>query len=207
MASDQNNFQMDGISVVNAFGAGVARDCGIYVGIPIPNPDAIQEFKVQTSTYDASYGRNPGANVNVVTKSGTNAFHGTLFEFFRNSDLNANDFFYNRDNPASKTTKQVLKQNQFGGSFGGPIKKDKLFFFGSYQGTRQRNGIAPGGSETPILPPIPAATVPRPRSGPRSARRCARRITWQSRPTGFGALAFPLKFRWTALAITSARPL
>jgi len=154
--SDQNNFQMDGISVVNAFGAGVARDCGIYVGIPIPNPDAIQEFKVQTSTYDASYGRNPGANVNVVTKSGTNSFHGTLFEFFRNSDLDANDFFYNRDNPASKTTKQVLKQNQFGGSFGGPIKKDKLFFFGSYQGTRQRNGIAPGGSETPILPPIPA---------------------------------------------------
>ena len=153
--TDQNNFQMDGISVVNAFGAGVARDCGIYVGIPIPNPDAIQEFKVQTSTYDASYGRNPGANVNVVTKSGTNAFHGTLFEFFRNSDLDANDFFYNRDNPASKTTKQVLKQNQFGGSFGGPIKKDKLFFFGSYQGTRQRNGIAPGGAETPILPPIP----------------------------------------------------
>jgi hypothetical protein len=153
--TDQNNFQMDGISVVNAFGAGVARDCGIYVGIPIPNPDAIQEFKVQTSTYDASYGRNPGANVNVVTKSGTNNFHGTLFEFFRNSDLDANDFFYNRDNPASKTTKQVLKQNQFGGSFGGPIKKDKLFFFGSYQGTRQRNGIAPGGAETPILPPIP----------------------------------------------------
>ena len=152
---DQNNFQMDGISVVNAFGAGVAGDSGIYVGIPIPNPDAIQEFKVQTSTYDASYGRNPGANVNVVTKSGTNAFHGTLFEFFRNSDLDANDFFYNRDNPASATTKQVLKQNQFGGSFGGPIKKDKLFFFGSYQGTRQRNGIAPGGAETPILPPIP----------------------------------------------------
>ena len=100
--TDQNNFQMDGISVVNAFGAGVARDCGIYVGIPIPNPDAIQEFKVQTSTYDASYGRNPGANVNVVTKSGTNNFHGTLFEFFRNSDLDANDFFYNRDNPAQQ---------------------------------------------------------------------------------------------------------
>jgi hypothetical protein len=158
---DQNNFQMDGISVVNAFGAGVARDCGIYVGIPIPNPDAIQEFKVQTSTYDASYGRNPGANVNVVTKSGTNSFHGSLFEFFRNSDLDANDFFYNRDTCSTQFAgqscpHQVLKQNQFGGSFGGPIKKDKLFFFGSYQGTRQRNGIAPGGSATPILPPIPS---------------------------------------------------
>ena len=113
---------MDGISVVNAFGTGIAADSGIYVGIPIPNPDAIQEFKVQTSTYDASYGRNPGANVNVVTKSGTNAFHGTLFEFFRNSDLNANDFFYNRNVADSSTTRQVLKQNQFGGSFGGPIK-------------------------------------------------------------------------------------
>jgi Carboxypeptidase regulatory-like domain len=153
---DQNNFQMDGISVVNAFGTGIAADSGIYVGIPIPNPDAIQEFKVQTSTYDASYGRNPGANVNVVTKSGSNSFHGTLFEFFRNSDLDANNFFYNRDNAASSHTPQVLKQNQFGGSFGGPIKKDKLFFFGSYQGTRQRNGIAGGGSTTPILPPIPS---------------------------------------------------
>jgi len=159
---DQNNFQMDGVSVVNAFGAGSAADFGIYVGIPIPNPDAIQEFKVQTSTYDASYGRNPGANVNVVTKSGSNAFHGSLFEFFRNSDLNARDFFYNRDVPASSKVPQVLKQNQFGGSFGGPIKKDKLFFFGSYQGTRQRNGIAAGGSATPTLPPIPGGD----RSGP-----------------------------------------
>lgn len=153
---DQNNFQMDGISVVNAFGTGIAADSGIYVGIPIPNPDAIQEFKVQTSTYDASYGRNPGANVNVVTRSGSNSFHGSLFEFFRNSDLDANNFFYNRDNLNSSKVPQVLKQNQFGGSFGGPLKKDKLFFFGSYQGTRQRDGIAPGGATTPILPPIPA---------------------------------------------------
>ena len=152
---DQNNFQMDGISVMNAFGTGIAGDFGIYVGIPVPNPDAIQEFKVQTSTYDASYGRNPGANVNVVTKSGTNGFHGSVFEFFRNDELNANGFFYNRDNPAAANTKQVLKQNQFGGSFGGPLKKDKLFFFGSYQGTRQRNGVAAGGSANPILPPIP----------------------------------------------------
>jgi hypothetical protein len=153
---DQNNIQMDGATIVNAFGAGNNADFGIYVGVPVPNPDAIQEFKVQTSTFDASYGRNPGANVNIVTRSGSNSFHGSLFEFFRNSDLNANSFFYNRDNPGSSTTRQVLKQNQFGGTMGGPITKDKLFFFGSYQGTRQRNGIAIGGATSPVLPPIPA---------------------------------------------------
>ncbi len=150
---DQNNFQMDGASIVNAFGAGLTGDSGIYVGIAIPSPDAIAEFKVQTSTYDASYGRNPGANVNLVTKSGTNQLHGSLFEFFRNEDLNANSFFQNSQGGGHK---QVLKQNQFGGTIGGPLKKDKLFIFGSYQGTRQRNGIAPGGSESVVLPPIPA---------------------------------------------------
>src|SRR5580658_210976 len=149
---EQNNWQMDGVSVVNAFGTGIAKDCGIYVGIAIPSPDAIQEFKVQTSTYDASYGRNPGANVNVLTKSGSNAFHGTLFEFLRNEDLDANGFFQN----AERTGKEILRQNQFGGTFGGPIKKDKLFFFGSYQGTRQLNGVAAQGSSSVFLPPIPA---------------------------------------------------
>ena len=152
---EKNNFQMDGVGINNAAGNGNAGDAGLYTGIAIPNPDAIQEFKIQTSTYDASFGRNPGANVNVVTKSGTNQIHGSLFEFFRNDKLNANDFFYNRDNPASRTTKQVLKQNQFGGTFGGAIKRDKLFYFGSYQGTRQRNGVAPQGYTTATLYPIP----------------------------------------------------
>jgi len=131
---DKNNFQMDGVSVNNASGNNAASEAagGLYTGIAVPNPDAIQEFKIQTSTYDASYGRNPGANVNVVTKSGTNQFHGTLFEFFRNEKLNANDFFFNRDrNPLTAPKKQILRQNQFGGSFGGPIKSDKLFLFGS----------------------------------------------------------------------------
>jgi hypothetical protein len=149
---DQNNFQMDGVSVVNAFGDGTAADNGIYVGIPIPSPDAIQEFKVQTSTFDASYGRNPGANVNVLTKSGSNQLHGSLFEFFRNEDLNANSFFENRDGGGKQ---QVLKQNQFGGTIGGPLKKDKLFFFGSYSGTRQLNGVASQGSSSTVLPPLP----------------------------------------------------
>ena len=75
----QNNFQMDGVAINNIANPGTSADSGIYTGIGIPSPDAIQEFKIQTSTYDASYGRNPGSNVNVVTKSGTNVFHGTAF--------------------------------------------------------------------------------------------------------------------------------
>ncbi len=134
----QNTFQMDGVSVVNYASNGVATESNTYPTIGIPNPDTIAEFKIQTSLYDAGYGRNPGANVNVVTKSGTNALHGTAFEFFRNTDLNANDFFRNR----SGGSKQVLNQNQFGGVLGGPIKKDKLFYFASYQQTWQKNGIA-----------------------------------------------------------------
>jgi hypothetical protein len=125
---------MDGASLMMMSGSGTAADAGGYAGIAILNPDAIQEFKIQTSTYDAGYGRNPGAVVNVVTKSGTNAFHGTVFEFFRNTDLNANDFFRKISPPINglpNDGRQVLDQNQFGGVFGGPIKKDK--FFGSAQ--------------------------------------------------------------------------
>src|SRR5581483_11157127 len=148
----QNNFQMDGVAIDNIANSGSSNDSGIYAGIGIPSPDAIQEFKIQTSTYDASYGRNPGANVNVVTKSGTNQFHGTLFEFFRNEKLNANDFFQNRDGGGAR---QILKQNQFGGTIGGPVVKDKLFYFGSYQGTRQLNAVAAQGSSTSFLYPLP----------------------------------------------------
>ncbi len=119
----QNSFQMDGVNVNNFANSGSANDSSLYAGIGVPSPDAIQEFKVQTSTYDASYGRNPGANVNVVTKSGTNQFHGTAFEFLRDTIFNANDFFFNRDScPRTQGScqKQVLNQNQFGGVFGGP---------------------------------------------------------------------------------------
>src|SRR6266850_1188293 len=135
--SYDNNFQVDGIDA-NDFESG---DSGTTGGTAVPNPDAIAEFKVQTAQADASFGRNAGANVNVITKSGTNEFHGSLFEFFRNEALNANDFFFN----LAGQRKPVAKQNQYGGTFGGPIKQDKLLFFASYQGTRQING-APGGN-------------------------------------------------------------
>jgi hypothetical protein len=149
----QNNFQMDGVAINNIANGGSSGDCGIYAGIPIPNPDAIQEFKIQTSTYDASYGRNPGANVNVITKSGSNVFHGGVWYFFRNEDLNAKDFFENADDGGKQ---QILRQNQVGGSIGGPIKKDKLFFYANYQETRQYNGAVNGiGYEAVTLPPIP----------------------------------------------------
>ena len=148
--SAQNNFQMNGSIIDNYFASGNGADANFYAAIPIPNPDAIQEFKIQTSTYDAGYGRNPGANLDVLLRSGTNAFHGTAFEFFRNTILNANEFFYKR----SHSSNAVLNQNQYGGTIGGPIKKNKLFFFGSYQETSQKNGLA--NLQTTTLPPIPS---------------------------------------------------
>ncbi|MBI3664433.1 MAG: TonB-dependent receptor [Acidobacteria bacterium] len=105
-----------------------------FVNLPAiqPSPDTIEEFRVLTNTFDAEYGRNSGAVINVVTKSGTNRFHGNVFEFFRNKVLNARGFF--------DTQKPDFKQNQFGFTFGGPIKKDRTFFFGSYEGRRVRQG-------------------------------------------------------------------
>jgi hypothetical protein len=158
LSPGQNNYQMDGVTANSVGFLGNPSDQSGTAGLSIPSPDAIEEFKIQTSTYDASYGRNPGASVNVVTKSGTNNFHGTVFEFLRNSALNANDYFYSPyylNNPQAASEKQVLKQNQFGGTVGGPIKKDKLFFFASYQGTRSRNGVAPQGHSSSDEPPIP----------------------------------------------------
>jgi hypothetical protein len=145
-----NSYQMDGADI-NNYHSDAASDYagGTAAGIAVPSPDAIQEFKVQTSMYDASYGRTSGANVDVVTKSGTNAFHGDLFEFLRNTDLDANDFFLKR----AGRPRPVLDQNQFGGTFGGPIRKDKIFFFGSYQGTRQENGVSSVTNLT-TLPPL-----------------------------------------------------
>jgi hypothetical protein len=148
----QNTFQMDGVSIVPFAGSGYTTENAFFPTFGIPNPDSLQEFKIQTSLFDAGYGRNPGANVNVVTKSGTNSLHGSAFEFFRNTQLNATDFFANM----SGLKRPVLNQNQFGGTLGGPLKKDRLFVFGSYQRTWQKNGASSQGFSPGItLPPIP----------------------------------------------------
>lgn len=148
--SDQNNYMMDGATITN-YGSGGGAQSGNFPGIAIPNPDSIEEFKIQTAQYDAEYGRNPGASVNVTTKDGTNKFHGDVWEFFRNSALDANDFFnkYSELNVLNEANKpETLNENMFGGTFGGPIKKDKLFFFGSYQGFRQLNAVGTNGFAT-----------------------------------------------------------
>ena len=97
-----------------------------------PNPDTVAEFRILESNYSAEYGRNSGGIISVVTKSGTDSFHGSGFEFLRNNSLNANSFFNNLDG----LPRDVLKRNQYGGTIGGPIKKDRLFFFVGYQGQR-----------------------------------------------------------------------
>jgi len=148
--SYDNSYEFDGVPVTDLQASSNASG-----GIPIPNPDAIEEFKVQTGLYDVSFGERAGASVSLVTRSGTNHLHGSAFEFLRNDVLNANDFFFNR------TGKQrpVLRQNQFGVTIGGPIRRDKLFYFGSYQGTRQTNGLASGQARLSctaniVMPPL-----------------------------------------------------
>ncbi|MGH2509536.1 MAG: TonB-dependent receptor domain-containing protein, partial [Ktedonobacteraceae bacterium] len=116
-----NNYLLDGAD---------NNDSHSNVNLPYPFPDALQEFSVQTNGVSARYGVHPGSVVNVVTKSGTNQFHGDLFEFVRNGDFNARNFF--------AATQDTLRRNQFGGTIGGPIKKNTLFFFFGYQGTRER---------------------------------------------------------------------
>lgn len=105
------------------------NDMYINTNLPFPSPDALEEFNVQTGNMSATYGNATGGLVNAVTKSGTDKIHGDVFEFLRNYDMDAKNYFATSPNP--------LKQNQFGGTIGGPVVKDKLFYFGSYQGTRQ----------------------------------------------------------------------
>jgi len=118
------SYQLDGGNYVDEY---------TNVNQPFPFPDALQEFSVQTSNYSAEYGSNAGGVVNVITKSGTNEFHGDAFEFNRNPAFNAQNFF------ATPTTPDRVKRNQYGGTLGGPIRKDKTFFFGGYQRTAFRN--------------------------------------------------------------------
>jgi len=108
----------------------------------LPNPDAIQEFKVQTNSYNAEYGRYASGVINVLTKSGTNQFHGSAFEFLRNTVFNANDW-------GSTLARAPFHRNQFGGTLGGPIKKDRAFFFASYSGLRQATSTFLSGARVP----------------------------------------------------------
>jgi hypothetical protein len=113
------------------------NDMYINTNLPFPSPDALQEFNVQTDNMSAAYGNATGGVANVVTKSGTDQIHGDVFEYLRNFDMDAKNYFATSPDP--------LKQNQFGGTIGGPILKGKLFYFGSYQGTRQNtatNGLS-----------------------------------------------------------------
>jgi hypothetical protein len=109
-----------------------------------PNPDAIAEFRVLESTYTAEYGRNAGGIVSVVSKSGTNQFHGTIYDYVRNTDFDANDFFNNQQGQP----RAVLHRNQYGGTFGGPIVRNKLFFFFAYQGQKQTQNQLVGQVQT-----------------------------------------------------------
>jgi hypothetical protein len=129
--------------------AGTYTVDGAASGATVPNPDTISEFKIQTSQYDAGYGVLV-PSTNLVTRSGENGFYGDLWEFLRNDMFNANAFFRKE----TGQPRPEMKQNQFGGTFGGPIKRDKLFFFGSYQGTRQKTGLDPTSLSTLILPPL-----------------------------------------------------
>ena len=138
-----NNVRINGIDA-NSIGTNSTPN------IAVPATDTIQEFIVQTSLYDASQGRNAGGNVEAITKSGENAFHGNAYYFLRNKALNANDFFLN----AAGRARPTLTRNQFGGTLGGPIIEDRLFFFGSYQHTRERNGASLNNSlMSPFIPP------------------------------------------------------
>jgi hypothetical protein len=115
---------------------------GVNAGTAIiPNLDSIEEFRILTSNFDAEYGEFSGGQISVITKSGTNRFHGGAFDFLRNTALDARNYF--------SPTRGVFRQNQFGGTVGGPIHKDKIFFFADYQGTRQTQGIDTGNISVP----------------------------------------------------------
>jgi hypothetical protein len=145
---DNNNYQIEGINANDV-------TIGELSNTPLPSPDTIQEFKVSTSLYDATQGRDGGGNINAVMKTGSNDFHFDVFEYFRNTVLDANDFFLN----ANGQPRPVIKQNIFGGSLGGKLspKATLGYFFINYQGTRQRSGDSPGTIISTEIPYVPAA--------------------------------------------------
>jgi hypothetical protein len=185
MRSDANSFVIDGVSVNGGVGAGYAINNQGVGSLPngsanggfnnLVSVDAMQEFKIETSGFAAEYGRQPGGLISIVTRSGTNQFHGDVYDYLRNSYFDANDWFAD----AESVPKPGLRQNDFGGVVGGPIVKDKLFFFFSYEGLRlvqpqvtpltsvvpsmaARNGTLPGENPAmvPLLNAFPVPTAP-----------------------------------------------
>ena len=144
-----NNIQFNGIDA-NNLAQNSAMNANEEVGVAVPAPDTIQEFKVQTANYDSAYGRGNGANVDVVSRTGTDAIHGAVWEYVRNNLFNANDFFAKLDG----TPRPTLKQNQFGATLGGPLRRSRAYFFGAYQGTRSVNAEAQGSEVTTLLPQL-----------------------------------------------------
>jgi hypothetical protein len=138
----QNNYRLDGISINDYSNGAPGSVAGLNLGV-----DAIGEFSVLTSNYSAEYGRTSGGVINAITKAGTNQFHGTGFEFLRNSALDARNFF-------DGATVPPFRRNQFGAFAGGPIRKDKTFIFGGYEGLRQ----SLTGTTPTVVPSLPART-------------------------------------------------
>src|SRR6266850_3864288 len=135
----QNNYQINGVNANNIRNNNAVR-------VAVPAPETIQEFKVQTSLYDATFGGS-GGNIQAVTRSGANDFHGASYEYFLNDALNANNPFLK----AAGVSRPVLKRNIFGGLVGGRLKRDKALFFASYQGTRERNGASDNSLSSSVL--------------------------------------------------------
>ncbi len=157
--SGDNNFMLNGVDA-NSYSSNMTEVSPFGgAGIAIPAPDTIQEFKVQTSLYDAQYGRGAGANVNVETRSGTAEFHGNAYYFGRNESLDANNFFAN----ATAVPRGEFRRSQPGGTLGGPApwSKKHIFFFVSYQATRDVNAASLNSSVSSLsLPPLPQVRTP-----------------------------------------------
>lgn len=160
---DANGFMVNGGNVQEDVQMGTAI---------IPNLDSIAEFRILTNNADAEYGNFAGGMVNAITKSGTNQFHGDIFEFLRNSDLDARNFF--------SPTRGSLHHNQFGGTVGGPILRDKVFFFSDYQGSRVVNGVDSG------LIPVPTAAERQGVLGPAAFQTLANNVVVPTTVTGAG---------------------
>ena len=138
-----NSYLLDGATMVNAMGGSAGSMANTTLGI-----EGIREWRVITNTFSAEYGLTMGSQMAVVTKGGTNSIHGSVFEYLRNSALDARNFF-DYQSTASKRRLPAFTRNNFGGSIGGPVKKDKLFFFGTYEGLRERQGITTNSAVIP----------------------------------------------------------